>query len=761
MKTASAYLSLFILLLIAYSAFKFEMPQYRPDIQAVSNVFSVDRALAHVKEISEKPHGVGFDAHQEVAAYLLEELKKLGLETELQTGYTAGDWGNLSKATNILARIPGKRQGPALLLLSHYDSSPHASYGASDAGSGVAVILEGIHAYLSGQESPQNDIIILFSDAEELGLNGADLFVREHPWAKNIGLALNFEARGSGGPGYMLIETNGGNANLIEAFTAAKPNYPVANSLAYSIYKMLPNDTDLTVFREVGNIPGFNFAFIDDHFDYHTALDTYDRLDRNTLAHQGSYLMPLLTYFSKADLSQLDTAVDEVYFNLPFLGLMHYPNSWIWPMFLLVVLLFTVILGFGIHKRKISIRGILMGFIPLLLVLLMNGVLGYFAWPVLTELYPQYSDVLHGFTYNGYLYITAFAALAAGNCFLVYSFGKKVQISDALVGPILIWLLLCGLLNTYLPGAAFFILPVLTLIAALGIRIYDPRPNTLLFTFMTIPALWIFAPFVKMFPVGLGLKLLISSTLLTTLIFFLILGTVLSYPNRKNFAVLGWIIGLALLGMAHYTSNFNSERPKPSSLVYILDSDSQSARWASYDAVLTPWNEPFVTVQEMNSASNDALILSSKYATGFSKSAPAPIKELPAPITEVIKDTIYGEARHVALNINPQRPINRLEVFTNDTPIIQAKINGIALSEFYLAYRQRNKLITHYVSANDATTLELVFPKSESLTLTLVEASNDLLSHPEFNVPKRPDTEIPMPFVLNDAIVILKTVRFE
>jgi hypothetical protein len=40
----------------------------------------------------------------------------------------------------------------------------------------------------------QNDIIILFSDAE-VGLNGAALFVTQHQWAKKLDLVLNFEAR--------------------------------------------------------------------------------------------------------------------------------------------------------------------------------------------------------------------------------------------------------------------------------------------------------------------------------------------------------------------------------------------------------------------------------------------------------------------------------------------------------------------------------------------------------------------------------------
>ena len=71
----------------------------------------------------------------------------------------------------------------------------------------------------------------------------------------------------------MLMETNKGNAGLVNEFAKAGAAYPVSNSLMYSIYKMLPNDTDLTVFREQGDIQGFNFAFIDGHFNYHTQQD--------------------------------------------------------------------------------------------------------------------------------------------------------------------------------------------------------------------------------------------------------------------------------------------------------------------------------------------------------------------------------------------------------------------------------------------------------------------------------------------------------
>src|SRR5690606_25726243 len=111
--------------------------------------------------------------------------------------------------------------------------------------------------------------------------------------------------RGTGGPSYMLMEVNKGNAAMIKGFSTAGLSYPATNSLMYSIYKMLPNDTDLTVFREGGNIQGFNFAFIDDHFNYHTIQDDVNHLDVHSLTHQGTYLMPLLKHFGDADLYSL------------------------------------------------------------------------------------------------------------------------------------------------------------------------------------------------------------------------------------------------------------------------------------------------------------------------------------------------------------------------------------------------------------------------------------------------------------------------
>ena len=123
-------------------------------------------------------------------------------------------------------------------------------------------------------------------------------------------------------------------------------------------------------------------------------------------------------------------------------------------------------------------------------------------------------------------------------------------------------------------------------------------------------------------------------------------------------------------------------------------------------------------------------------------------------------DTLIGEHRVLEFCISPQRDVNRLDVFTNETTILEAKINSVALSDYYLDNRKGRKLITHFISNNDFTEIQLRIPKEESLELTLYEASNDLLNNPAFSIPERGKEFIPMPFVLNDAVLLIKTIKF-
>jgi len=477
----SGLIAFLLIFVAAWLSFNFSGPRANMNTEIPLEKFSTSRAFEHVQAIAKEPHFVGSNEHAKVRNYIVQELQDLGLEVQTQEDYVLNANAVLSKPQNILARIQGTGQGDALLVMTHYDSATHSSPGASDAGSGVATILEGIRAFLETGQTPVNDILILFTDAEEIGLMGAQLFVEDHPWAKDVQLALNFEARGSGGHPFMLLETNGSNAGLIEAFSRAKVPYPVSNSLAYSIYKMLPNDTDLTVLRENNNINGYNFAFIDDHFDYHTANDTPGNLDLETLAHQGTYLMPLLHYFSNANITALNSDQDLLYFNLPFGGFVTYSFSWIIPMLLVAGLVFIILVIYGLRKERLHLISIAKGFIPLLLSLSLSGIVTYVFWKLCLLVYPEYLEMEHGFTYNGYWYIALSIFLALGLSFYTYNWFRQRSLQASIfVAPIILWLVICALIAFYLKGASYFIIPVYFALLQFYIMLRQLKPNRIL-----------------------------------------------------------------------------------------------------------------------------------------------------------------------------------------------------------------------------------------------------------------------------------------
>ncbi|WP_121344937.1 M20/M25/M40 family metallo-hydrolase [Gillisia mitskevichiae] len=773
LKKLSPLLILIPLPFIIWFLFYSSMPRTISEAEIPATEFSTTRAFKHVEEISKTPHFVGSPAHSLVRNYIVNKLQDLGLEVQTQEGYSLTNRGMLTRPQNILAKIEGSEDGKALLLMSHYDSAGHSSFGASDAGSGVATVLEGVRALLAKGELPKNDIIILFTDAEELGLNGAELFVNEHPWAKDVGLALNFEARGSGGNSFMLLETNSGNSKLIQDFIKANPKFPVTNSLAYSIYKMLPNDTDLTVLREQGNINGFNFAFIDDHFDYHSANDIPANLDKETLAHQGSYLMPLLGFFKDADLSRFHSNEDLIYFNLPMGEMISYPFSWILPLLIVGFLLFFGVVFYGISKRKLAVNTILKGALPFLISLVGSAIVVFIFWKLLMLLYPGYGEMINGFTYNGYYYIAFGIFLSLAISIYMYHFMNKDEVqASVFVFPLFFWLLICALTAFYLKGAAYFVIPGFFGILQLWIMIRQKRPNLFLMLLLSLPALILILPFVASFPVALGLKILLVAGILAVLLFSLFLPVFGYFKYKKSLATLLGLIGILLIIIAHFNSDFNEDRPRPDSLVYVLDEDTQSASWNSYDLKLDDWNKEYFG-EDPSKSEITTNAFESKYGSGFKYKSPAPVVKI-ASSGIVYKKTdskdSLSEFSNYSLKIAPNRKVNRMELFLNSSYNFEKfTVNGLEAEAIFLGKekfhvfknRWSDRLLTYHAANTDTLLINFTTRDKVAPEIVLYESSYDLLDNPDLKVKKRDKTKMPKPFVLNDAVILKKTIRLE
>ncbi|CAM1353931.1 M20/M25/M40 family metallo-hydrolase [Tenacibaculum ascidiaceicola] len=765
MKSSRNYLAVLIIILTVYWSFNDIIPSVTSSKKEISATeFSIDNALYHLKNISQKPHHTGSEEHKKVQDYLVKELKKLNLEPEIQYQTAINKkWRAATTTENIITRIKGTENGKALLLLTHYDSNPHSSLGASDAGSGVVTILEGIRAYLATNKAPKNDIIILFSDAEELGLLGAQAFVENHPWAKDVGLVLNFEARGSGGSSYMLMETNGKNKTLLTEFLNANPNYPAANSLMYGVYKKLPNDTDLTVFREKGNINGFNFAFIDDHFDYHTEQDSYERLNRETLLHQADYFTTSLNYFTNADLTNLNSDTDYIYVNFPFTKLLTYPFSWVLPMLIIAFLLFIALIVVGIYKKKMTVISVLKGFIPYILSLVLCIGISYGLWQLLLIIHPQYIDMLHGFTYNGYQYIIAFVLLNLWILFKVYNKLKEAKAIDLLVAPITFGLFINVIIYMNLPGAGFFIIPVFASLFILAILLFmniNKASRATLFAIISIPTVYMIAPMIQLFPVALGLKTLFISAILLVFIFGLMLPVFYQEKTKNGWQTLTGFLALLFFGYATFNSGFSIEKKKPNSLVFIQNSDTNTSYWASHNKTLDGYTKQYFS-DDSKQGGADLIAGKSKYNTSFNYYQKAENKNIHISNIKINQDTIINNQRSISFTITPTRNIDKYELYTNtQIELTNFTVNGTLYDKGKAFVADKGTLLIYQMANTDKDlTISFTIDKNTEPDIVINEISNDLLSHPKFTIRPRSEIMMPMPFVVNDAIICTRKLK--
>jgi len=259
--------------------------------------FSAARAMADVRIIARQPHPLGSVEHERVRGYLFARMATLGLNPMLQTGALSPDaakrltrWGMdpATPATNLIGVLPGRnRTAPAVLLMAHYDSVPD-SPGAADDSTGIAATLEAVRA-IRARGPTERDLVLLFTDAEELNLDGARAFFSEHPLRDRIGAVVNLEARGGGGRA-MMFETGPANAQTVALFTRAARKATggaTSNSLAVLVYEQMPNGTDFTISRQRG-VPGVNFAFIGRPAQYHSSTSTPEALDQGSVQHIGS-----------------------------------------------------------------------------------------------------------------------------------------------------------------------------------------------------------------------------------------------------------------------------------------------------------------------------------------------------------------------------------------------------------------------------------------------------------------------------------------
>ena len=265
-----------------------------------------------------------------------------------------------------------------------------------------------------------------------------------------------------------------------------------------------------------------------------------------------------------------------------------------------------------------------------------------------------------------------------------------------------------------------------------------------------------------MFPIGLGLKLLFGSAILTVLCFGLLLPTLGNYVQKGTWSILFLLISIGFFAKAHSDSGYEKGKAKSNSLVYLYDADTNSAQWLTYDKNLDFWTKNYLGENPKKPSGLDGIPLFSKYDSQFTFAAKAPIKNLPQPTIDFLRDSISDNQRYLKIRISPNRKVNRYDIFANEKmQLYNIKTNGVSHLEqkgkIYI--RNGKKLLSYYVVDNEPLILDFNINTTTVFDMTLLESSFDLMQNPLFNIKKRADWMMPTPFVLNDAVAIKNTIK--
>jgi Peptidase family M28 len=577
-----------LLAVLALAAFTWWMdaPPVPLPADAPSALFSAQRAAARLEGLvgTGQPHPLASAADARIRGQLVAELRALGIPTELQGGWACDITLACGWVVNVIGRIAGTEpDSGAVLLASHYDSVP-AGPGAGDDGVGVASVLE-IARALRQQAPPRHPIILLIDEGEEAGLLGARLFVAEHPSARTVRAVVNLDARGDSGPSLM-FETGPATDWTLRLYARAVAR-PMSNSLYYFIYKLLPNDTDFTVFKAAG-YEGLNYALIGDVERYHTPQDNLANLDLRSLQHQGQNALASVQALAAARLDRPGTQ-GAVFFDFMGRTLVHWPASWSVPVGIALALALLFALGVVKRRARLGAGELFHAFTAWLVAWLV--VIG--ATVALLSLARAIGAVPPAAVYSWAAHPSGLHAASLALALLAPALA--VRLSRRRAGPWSLWIVQALVLGALallcclrFPEPSFvFLLPALAMLlaawpaASAARRAAADGVPTFVVVLPLLVTTLVFAPILLLLYPGLGAD---AWPVLTAVAALGLMGLapLLRQAQSPDFRAWGWLGVLVIVlggALTIWRPAYSTQMPQRTLLWYLLDADTGRARW--------------------------------------------------------------------------------------------------------------------------------------------------------------------------------------
>jgi len=651
--------------IIGLAALRYRPPAARP-ANAPAQEFSAARAREVLRALvgDGEPHPTGSAAGARVRQRILAELQRLGYQPRTHEAFACGAVGICARVTNVVARLDGRRALKSVLLSAHYDSVA-AGPGASDDGAGVSAALEIARALKAGPP-PERPVLLLLNEGEEDDLLGAEAFVASDPAAKEVGAVVNLEARGTTGASLM-FETSDRSGWIVDLFARSAAR-PASNSIYYTIYKMLPNDTDLTVYKRSG-LSGLNFAFIGGEARYHTPRDDFAHADPGSLQHHGENALAMVRALAAADL-EAPRRGELAFFDVLALGVVRWPLGWMPALAIAAALLWLAGAARAVRRGELRPGGLAFGGAAFLAAIAATGLLGY---GLLLALRAS-GAVPYPFVAHPAAARAAFFALPVVGAWAAALWpGRRAGAAGLWWGTWCAWAgasLATAFAN---PGLAYpFVLPCLVAGACGLAASAQARWVASLLPLAVAAVLW--CPVAWLLYDALGIPILPASSALLALV----LGTAAPAWLEADARIRGALaFGAAVLVVtaavaAAAAQPFSADNPRKLNLWYSLDAGANEARWLA-SASTGPLPRELAAAAPFGRAPGAALPWAPRVQA---YSAPAPALALAAPELVVEEQRSEGGTRSIRARLRSPRGASLAGIALPAERVRSVRMNG-------------------------------------------------------------------------------------
>ena len=692
----------------------------RPHDTPTSTPAAIDtmRMQRHMANLAASTRPIATSANAAARDYIVNQLRGMGLQASVQrttvqksvVHFWGGTHYTVGVVHNVVARLsgsaPDRANRPALLLATHYDSGK-TTLGAARSALPVAALLETARALSAGQ-APQNDIVMLFADGEEVGALGAQGFAERHPLARQVGLALRFDSMGSGGP-LMLLDASNAGGSVLNALPDAAPGVE-GSSLLAALYRLRPEAPRIGPLGRLG-APALLFANTGKPFDGERTLDTPERLETALPARLGDAMLDLARHYGDADLARGAHGA-RAWFTVPGLGRVQHSTILCWTLAALAALMLVRGYQQALARSGETAAPLVQGFFGVALVLLAARM----------ALWEQREEVaaLTRLGDSG----TALAYTIVGGCLFVaglYLMRRLAGAAPVFLGT-MAWLLVALVLALLMAPEAAYLL-AWPLAVGRGAWVVVPRVSHLALRLLVLaagllPALLLLVPalgetWTALAPRGVYLPSLAIAVLLACFASLFLLLPVGRYVAAAM--VLACAGCLALPTQAARPAPIETPTLAPDRLVYFKDMNSWRAYWLLPPEPLDSWSKglfphlakPSIHVdvfgwhsprQWFSVAPREDAIA---YPEGYLLRMPRPRKE--------------GGARQVEFTLRSKNRAPHMELWAAGTKPLASTVNGRALSD-------KETIWSMSVYGMEDTLLRFTFDiKSEDLLAVVVE----------------------------------------